>query len=469
MSQQGQTTSQQTMKRELSTVSVMFVAVGAMVGSGVFSMTGSGVARAGAAAILAYFLAACVSIISSLPHIIAISACPCAGGYYNYISRFLHPTVGYFYQWQRLVGTLALSPVAMAFAQYLQIVFPEIPTMVASLGIIIVFACINLLNVKTITKFNNVFVAVMIVALLTFVAFGAPHIDVNRLNNFMEKGFQGVVLGVVLFMGTYGCAPFVANLGREMKNPRKSVPLAIIGGTFITAAIYMLVTFIYVTTFDYNANPGAAIGDVAKTFMPAPAFWFLMIGGALLAIMTTINAGIMATARAMWSGARDGVFPTWFAHINKNGVPDRMVLVVAVLMAFPVVTGMSLEYVMYLSSAPGFIFSMLIPISTLFIPKHFPNLYANSFLPLKRPAHIGLVAVVCCILLYLSGSSLLQLTPKAIICLVIYYGLVALNLVRVRAQYKKQGKTFGGLKTDYDPYWVEEEARLAAEKAAAAK
>lgn len=414
-------------------------------------------------------MAACVSIISSLPHIIAISACPCAGGYYNYISRFLSPTVGYFYQWQRLVGTLALSPVAMVFAQYLQIVFPEVPSMVASLGIIVVFALINLLNVRTITKFNNVFVVVMIIALLVFVGFGAPHVDVTRLNNFMENGFQGMILGVVLFMSTYGCAPFVANLGREMKNPRKSVPLAIIGGTFLTAAIYMLVTFTYVTTYDYHANPGAAVGDVAKTFMPGPAFWFLMIGGALLAIMTTINAGIMATARAMWSGARDGVFPKWFGHINKNGVPDRMILAVAVLMAFPVVSGMSLEYVTYLSSAPGFIFSMLIPISTLFIPKRFPHLYANSFMPLKRPAHIALVVVVCGILAYLSGSSITQLTGKAIICLIIYYGLVALNLIRVRKQYEKEGKTFGGLKTDYDPFWIEEEARLAAEAAAASK
>ena len=458
-----------TMKRELSTVSVMFIAVGAMVGSGVFSMTGVGVTRAGSAAILSYFVAACVSIISSLPHIIAISACPCAGGSYNYISRFLSPTVGYFYQWQRLVGTLALSPVAMVFAQYLQIVFPEVPSMVASLGIIVVFALINLLNVRTITKFNNVFVVIMIIALLTFVAFGTPHVDVTRLNNFMENGFQGMILGVVLFMSTYGCAPFVANLGREMKNPRKSVPLAIIGGTFLTAAIYMLVTFIYVTTYDYHANPGAAVGDVAKTFMPGPAFWFLMIGGALLAIMTTINAGIMATARAMWSGARDGVFPKWFGHINKNGVPDRMILAVAILMAFPVVSGMSLEYVTYLSSAPGFIFSMLIPISTLFIPKRFPHLYANSFMPLKRPAHIALVVVVCGILAYLSGSSITQLTGKAIICLIIYYGLVALNLIRVRKQYEKEGKTFGGLKTDYDPFWIEEEARLAAEAAAASK
>lgn len=351
----------------------------------------------------------------------------------------------------------------MVFAQYLQIVFPEVPSMVASLGIIVVFALINLLNVRTITKFNNVFVVVMIIALLVFVGFGAPHVDVTRLNNFMENGFQGMILGVVLFMSTYGCAPFVANLGREMKNPRKSVPLAIIGGTFLTAAIYMLVTFTYVTTYDYHANPGAAVGDVAKTFMPGPAFWFLMIGGALLAIMTTINAGIMATARAMWSGARDGVFPKWFGHINKNGVPDRMILAVAVLMAFPVVSGMSLEYVTYLSSAPGFIFSMLIPISTLFIPKRFPHLYANSFMPLKRPAHIALVVVVCGILAYLSGSSITQLTGKAIICLIIYYGLVALNLIRVRKQYEKEGKTFGGLKTDYDPFWIEEEARLAAE------
>ena len=102
--------------------------------------------------------------------------------------------------------------------------------------------------------------------------------------------------------------------------------------------------------------------------MPTPAFWFLMIGGALLAIMTTMNASIMATARSMWSGARDGVFPKWFAALNKNGVPGRMVVAVTLLIAFPVVSGMSLEYVTYLSSAPGFLFSMLIPISTLFIP-----------------------------------------------------------------------------------------------------
>ena len=85
----------------------------------------------------------------------------------------------------------------------------------------------------------------------------------------------------------------------------------------------------------------------------------------------------------------------------------------------------------------------------------------------KRPAHIALIVAVCGILIYLSGNSFLQLTPKAIVCLVIYYGLVALNLIRVRAQYRKDGKEFGGLKADYDPYWVEEEARLAAEEEAA--
>lgn len=465
----GEQNKQGTMKRELSLFSVMTIAVGAMVGSGVFMMTGYGVKRGGAAAILAYFIAACISIISSLPQIMAVSACPCAGGYYNYISRFLSPTVGYFYQWQRLVGTLAVAPVAMAFGQYVQIVFPQVPTMLSSLVLLVVFCCLNLLNVRTIAKFNNYFVCIMVAALISFVVFGAPHIDVSRLNNFMENGSQGVVLSVVLFMSTYGCAPFVANLGSEMKNPRKNVPLAIIGGTFITAAIYMLVCFTYVTvnTFDWHANPGAAVGDVAKTFMPTPAFWFLMIGGALLAIMTTMNASIMATARSMWSGARDGVFPKWFAALNKNGVPGRMVVAVTLLIAFPVVSGMSLEYVTYLSSAPGFLFSMLIPISTLFIPKRFPHLYAKSFLPLKRPAHIALIVVVCGILIYLSGNSFLQLTPKAILCLVIYYGLVALNLLRVRAQYKKEGKEFGGLKADYDPYWVEEEARLAAEEEAA--
>ena len=135
----GEQNKQGTMKRELSLFSVMTIAVGAMVGSGVFMMTGYGVKRGGAAAILAYFIAACISIISSLPQIMAVSACPCAGGYYNYISRFLSPTVGYFYQWQRLVGTLAVAPVAMAFGQYVQIVFPQVPTMLSSLVLLVVF------------------------------------------------------------------------------------------------------------------------------------------------------------------------------------------------------------------------------------------------------------------------------------------------------------------------------------------
>ena len=127
------------MKRELSVFSVMAIAVGAMVGSGVFALTGIGVKRAGPAAILAFFIAACISIVSSLPQIIAVSACPCAGGYYNYISRFLSPTVGYFYQWQRLVGTLSIAPVAISFGQYVQIVFPNVPAMLPSLLLIAAF------------------------------------------------------------------------------------------------------------------------------------------------------------------------------------------------------------------------------------------------------------------------------------------------------------------------------------------
>lgn len=83
----------------------------------------------------------------------------------------------------------------------------------------------------------------------------------------------------------------------------------------------MLVTFTYVTTYDYHANPGAAVGDVAKTFMPGPAFWFLMIGGALLAIMTTINAGIMATARACGPGPVTVCSPSGSAILTRTACP----------------------------------------------------------------------------------------------------------------------------------------------------
>ena len=457
------------LKREIGFLPLVLIGVGAMVGAGVFMMTGYGVKYAGPAAILAYLIAACISVVSSLPQIIAASACPCAGGYYNYISRFLNPTLGYFYMWQRLVGTLSVAPVAISFGQYVQIVWPQVPIPVSALVIIVLFCGINLLNVKTTIKFNNVLVAILVVALLFFVGSGLPHVDPARLQDFMQNGTKGLTLAVVLFMSTYGCAPFIVNLGSETKNPRKTVPMAVITATVITAIIYMAVAFVYITTFDWAANPGAPVGEVAKTFMGPAGFWFLMIGGALIAIMTTINASIMATARVMWAGARDGVFPKWFAKLNRFNVPYRMVIVVSLLIAIPAVSGMSLTYVTYLSSAPSFIFSMLIPISVLFIPKRFPNLYKNSFLPLKKVPLTILVCVVCCILIYLSGNSFLQLNAQAIIALIIFYGLVALNYVRIRLQCKKEGRKFGDLKAEYDPYWVSEEARLAAEAEKAGK
>ncbi|HOX49268.1 MAG TPA: APC family permease [Spirochaetales bacterium] len=455
-------------KREINTFQLTLICVGAIIGAGVFSLTGVGISYAGPAAFLVYIVAALIGIVSTIPTMIAASACPTTGGYYKYISRFLDPTLAFYYMWNRIIGIFSVSVVAMSFGQYVQVIFPKVPVEVSALGAILLFTVLNLFDVKLITKANKYFVYVLIAALVWFLVEGLPKADVTRLQGFFEKGFGNFVTALIMYMFALDGASVVINMGGEVKDPRKSIPMAIIWGTLIAGVLYALLAFAATTAVDFRqlippvSKRAQPLGAFAKTFMSPAGFVFFISGGAFLAILTTLNAGIMIQSRIFWAAARDGIFPKWFATLNKHRQPARVSVVVAVVISLPILLKFSLGFTTLITLVPGFLFSMMMPISVLFIEKKFPNLYRKSLMPLPKLWLYLIVAFSLGVSLLLSWNGLLKIGLKNLYYFAGFFGLGTVYYFFMVARMRKQGRNYRDIKKDYDKYWIEEEARLAA-------
>ncbi|MBN2873571.1 MAG: amino acid permease, partial [Spirochaetales bacterium] len=405
-------------KREITTFQLTMICVGAIIGAGVFSLTGIGIAYAGPAAFMVYIVAALLGIISTIPTMIAASACPTTGGYYKYISRFLDPTLGFYYMWNRIIGIFSVSVIAMSFGQYVQVIFPQVPVMVSALVAIVLFSGLNLFNVRLISKANKYFIYVLVVALLWFIIEGIPKVDTTRLAGFFEKGFGNFTTALIMYMFALDGASVVINMGGEVKNPRKSIPMAIIWGTLIAGVLYALLAFVATTAVDFRqlippvAKRAMPLGEFAKTFMSPAGFVFFISGGAFLAILTTLNAGFMVQSRIFWAAARDGIFPKWFAVLNKHKQPGRVTVAVAIIVALPIIFKFDLAFTTLITLVPGFLFSMMMPISVLFIQKKFPNLYRKSLIPLPKVGLFLIVAFSLGVSLLLSYNGLLKIGVK---------------------------------------------------------
>ncbi len=457
-------------KREINTFQLTMICVGAIIGAGVFSLTGVGISYAGPAAFLVYIVAALVAIISTIPTMIAASACPTTGGYYKYISRFLDPTLGFYYMWNRIIGIFSVSVIAMSFGQYVQVIFPTVSIQISAIAAIIVFGGLNLFNVKIISKANKYFVYIMLAALLLFIFQGIPNIDTTRLQGFFEKGFGNFVTALIMYMFALDGASVVINMGGEVKDPRKSIPMAIIWGTIIAGIIYALLAFTATTAVDFKqmippvAKRALPLGEYAKKIMSPAGFVFFISGGAFLAILTTLNAGFMVQSRIFWAAARDGIFPKWFAQLNKHNQPYRVTIIVAIIVALPIILKFDLGFTTLITLVPGFLFSMMMPLSVLFIEKKFPHLYKKSLIPLPKIWLYVIVIFSLGVSLLLSWNGLLKIGVKNIYYFAGFFGLGTVYYFFMTARMRKDGRNYRDLKHDFDRYWIDEEARLAAEE-----
>jgi len=336
------------LKKPLGALNIFCIAAGAMISSGLFVLPGLIFLRAGPSIILAYLLASLLMIPSALAQCELATAMPKAGGTYFFVARSLGPLPGTlfgFSNWFSLVFKSAFALVGMgAFAALLlpKGMSPEAHEHFVRLvgaGCCVFFVALNILSVKETGRFQVVSVFVLLAILVAYVGAGARHVDVHNFTPFVREGWSALLGATGMVFISYGGLTKVASVSEEVRRPGRDIPVGMLSAFIVVSLLYVLAAGVTVgvggldpAVSDVSLVSRTPLCDGAAKFMKAPGM-ILLAAAAMLAFITTANAGILAASRGPMAMSRDRLVPRFFASVNRRfQTPHLAILVTGAFM-----------------------------------------------------------------------------------------------------------------------------------------
>jgi len=375
-------------KTKISLPLVVYIVLGMMLGGGIFVYTGIVFDMTGPALPLAYLLAVIPVFISMMPLAMLGATVPVSGANYYYPSRMVSPGLAFSAVWvYALASFFGQIPLyVIACGTFIKAVFPDINVTMVAIALVSLFYLINLLGIKQAAKLQGVLILVLIVSLMVFIATGSVKIDPSAFHGFMDKGSGGLILGMGLLTFTYFGANGIIELGSEIRDPGKSIPRSFFIAFPIVMLLYAGVAWVTVGTVssDILLSNEDPLVQAARNNMHAAIFTAFIFGGAVLALLTTLNALFIIGTRSLLMIVKDGFLPGWLGKLKgKNEVPVTLLTVIWILSVCGIVSGFSLETFASYAAIGGLFIFFPILLAAFRFPKKFPMLYRNS--PFRIP------------------------------------------------------------------------------------
>ncbi len=330
------------LRRDLGLVDAVAVGLGAIIGAGIFVVTGIAAGVAGPAFVAALLLAGVAAACNALSSAQLAAVYPRSGGTYEYGYRVLGPGPGFAAGWLFLASKLAAAgTVALGFGAYLAALAPGIPPRAAGVAAAFVLTAANLLGIRKAGLLNTAVVVVSVTLLLAFVAAGASSFDAANLRPFAPSGLRGVLEASGLLFFAYTGYARVATLGEEVRDPARTIPRAIVGALAISAVLYLAVSLVAVGAIGAPAMARSAspLQEAARAFR-WPAMERVVGVGAASAMLGVLLSQVFAISRMLFAMARRGDLPRRLEHVSQaHAVPDVAVAAAGVVIVAVTLVG----------------------------------------------------------------------------------------------------------------------------------
>jgi len=353
--------------RQLSGISVFCIAAGAMISSGLFILPGLVYAKVGPAVILVYILAGILILPALFAKAELATAMPRAGGSYFFIERSMGSTagtIGGLASWFSLSLKSAFALVGIgAFATLINPNITAWQIKLIALTFCVFFIILNLTSVKLTGRFQ-IFLVILLIALLSLYIFrGSMSLNVHQYTPFMpfDRGALFAAVGMVFI--SFGGLTKVASVAGEVRNPAKNIPQGMILAFCVVLLLYGLAVFVTVGLLDggefaHSLTPISSGGS--KIFGTTGSV--IMAFAAILAFVSTANAGILSASRFPMAMSRDGLLPEFFARVNKRFNTPHLSIIFTGIFMLMVILFLDLENLVKVASTMQiilFIFMML--------------------------------------------------------------------------------------------------------------
>ncbi len=316
------------LKRKLTLIDVFCIASGAMISSGIFILPGMAHAQAGPGVIFSYLLAGVLAIPGMLSQAELVSAMPKAGGTYFYVTRSMGSAMGTIdgvLTWFSLCLKTAFALIGMA--AFVKLIMPPASFFMQSdLGLTLIalllclfFIVLNFIGIKEAGRIQT-FLVFWLFAILTLYVFkGIPSVKIFHLDPFAPHGVDAIFYTAGYVFVAYGGLLKVASIAEEVVQPARTIPRGMILSLCAVSILYTLVVFVTCgvlgsSQLNHSLTP---LSDGAAVFWGPPGRILLSIG-ALLAFISTANAGIMSASRYPFALSRDKLLPPFLKKVHKG-------------------------------------------------------------------------------------------------------------------------------------------------------
>lgn len=415
------------LRKTLSWPHLVGLGVGAIVGTGIYTLTGVGADRAGPAVIVAFAVAGVVCACAALAYAEMATLMPTSGGAYTYTYSVLGEKLAWIVGWSLILEySLACSTVAVGWSGYLVgwlqaagINLPaavlagpyaggiiNLPAVLVALGI----AGMLIAGTRESATFNIILVAIKLAALTAFVVFTLPAFDPANMTPFMPYGFgseviEGKTRGVmaaaaIVFFAFYGFDA-VATSAEEAKRPGRDLTIGILGSMAICTLIYMFVAISAIGAVSYldlgrSAEP---LAFVLRALGHPYAAWLIGLA-ALIALPSVILVMMYGQSRIFFVMARDGLLPQFLSRVSeRSGAPTTITAVTGLFVAL-VAGFFRLDEIAELANAGTLVAFIAVAICMMELRRRAPEMPRVFRCP--QPYLIGTLALLGCLYLLVS-------------------------------------------------------------------
>ncbi|HEY0669373.1 MAG TPA: amino acid permease [Sphingobacteriaceae bacterium] len=320
------------LKRDLRLLDAVGIGLGAVIGAGIFVVTGVAAGVAGPAFLVGLVLAGIAATCNGLSSAQLASVFPQSGGTYEYGYRLLSPELGFCAGWMFLISKLAAGGVvALGFGTYFSQLFPVINPKLAAISAVIVLTSANYFGIKKAGNINLVIVAVTLASLLYFIITGIPSFDSANLKPFAPEGITGIAQSAALLFFAFTGYARITTLGEEVHEPAKTIPKAVIITLVLSVLLYSATSLVAIGNADAASLSGTSAPlSLAASNFRYPGVAFIIGIGATTAMFGVLLSQILGISRMMFAMSRKHDLPAFLQSVHpRYKVPHAGIFVSA--------------------------------------------------------------------------------------------------------------------------------------------
>jgi len=425
--------SKRTLKRQLNLFQVIMLGTAGTLGSGIFVLTGLAAGVAGPATFLAIIIGGLLSFSIALNYSELATVYPETGGAMTYVREawgkgLLSFLIG---SMDSISSTFYCALSGVGFAYSLSVFLPDIPIVPVAIAVILFFMVLNILGVSNVGNAQVVMGGILIAAFAIYIIAGFispngfnPKVLLPEGRLFVSDDFRTnmaiMMRTIALIYAVYVGFEVIADDAEEVRNPQKTIPIAILISIFLITAVYSLTVIVTLGTLPWQQLAGSetALSDAIKQFFPGLGVTIIGMAG-MVGALTSINSSMLSATRETFTLSRDGAWPLALSRLNRIRAPFMAILFIGLVSVAITIFG-AVEFLSFITSA-GYLFVLFFSnLAMIQLHRKYPSLHRPFKAPLFPLTPI-LASITCIVVIAFSDLDALLFTGGIIALLSVYY------------------------------------------------